>query len=340
MTHFIILAGLMALIAAALVAVPLLRSGGDRRVGIVAALCILGAAAGLYPAWSSFDWRAAAADRPAKAADVAAMLAKLEAHLAAVPDDQTGWLLLGRSYLTLERMDDALSAYRRAYALDHNADAALGLGEAQSLKAGGEITPEAGQLFEEALKLQPNNPKALLYGGFAAAARGDAALARLRWESLKALHPPQQIVAMLDTRIAELGPAGGGTASSAAGTNAAAPDSTDVAATVNIALAPQLKASMKADAPLFVFAQMPGQPGPPLAAKRLTTAAIGTQVRLTPADSMLPGRVLTKGAHVSITARVSFSGQPMPASGDLYGEVSYEIGRDGVANLLIDRVVQ
>jgi cytochrome c-type biogenesis protein CcmH len=91
---------------------------------------------------------------------------------------------------------------------------------------------------------------------------------------------------------------------------------------------------------LFVFAREPGSQGPPLAAKRLTSAAIGTQVQLSAADSMLPGRVLKSGQKVSITARVSFSGQPIPRAGDLYGELSYDVGRDGVRNLVIDRVAE
>jgi cytochrome c-type biogenesis protein CcmH len=91
---------------------------------------------------------------------------------------------------------------------------------------------------------------------------------------------------------------------------------------------------------LFVFAREPGSRGPPLAAKRLSSSAIGTQVSLSPADSMMPGRVLTGGQRVSITARVSFSGQPVPSAGDLYGELSYEVGRDGVRDLVIDRVAE
>ena len=85
-------------------------------------------------------------------------------------------------------------------------------------------------------------------------------------------------------------------------------------------LAPALKSRLKSEASLFLFAREPDGRGPPLAAKRLTSAAIGTQVHLTAADSMMPGRVLLDGKRVSITARISFSGQPIPAAGDLYGE--------------------
>ena len=107
---------------------------------------------------------------------------------------------------------------------------------------------------------------------------------------------------------------------------------------MNIRIAPAIKARLTQEAPLFLFAREPGGKGPPLAAKRLTSAAIGTQIHLSAADSMIPGRVLTKGHRVSITARVSFSGQPLPAAGDLYGELTYDVGQDGTRDLLIDRV--
>jgi cytochrome c-type biogenesis protein CcmH len=335
------------------VAVPLMRDKKNRLVGALAALLVAGAAAGLYPLWSNWDWHAQAQAQAIAAPEVAAMMAKLEQHLRDDPNDLAGWLMLGRSYTALQRLDDAVSAYDRAHQLaGNNAEAALGLGEALSLRAGGEITPPAAQLFEDAITLEPNNPKALLYGGFAAATRGDRALARSRWQALKDLHPPAQIEQMLDARIAELeaaptaagtaGAAGAappsGTNASPAGTSASAEGSAAAQVTVNIRIAPALKSRLKPEAPLFVFARDPGSQGPPLAAKRLTSAAIGTQVQLSAADSMMPGRVLVSGRRVSITARVSFSGQPTPAAGDLYGELGYDVGHDGALDLVIDRV--
>jgi cytochrome c-type biogenesis protein CcmH len=361
MNTFLVIAAVMAAIAAAAVALPLLRDRQSRRLGALLALMVIGASAGLYPLWSNWNWHAPAQSEAAAGPDVAAMVAKLEKRLQDQPNDPTGWLMLGRSYLTLNRLDEAIVAYDHAHQLDaKSADAAMGLGEAMSLRAGGDITPQAAQLFEDALGLAPGNPKALLYAGFAAAVRGDRALARTRWQALKALNPPPQIVQMLDARIAELGPpsgisaAGGaadtsppgssappaGTSTSPAGTSASTGASSAAEVTVNISIAPALKSRLVSEAPLFVFAREPGSRGPPLAAKRLTSTAIGTQVHLSQADSMLPGRVLAKGQQVSITARVSFSGQPVPSAGDLYGELSYDVGRDGVRNLVIDRVAE
>jgi cytochrome c-type biogenesis protein CcmH len=356
MTIFIVVAACMAALAAAAVAVPLCRDRQSRVAGVIAGVLVAAAAAVLYPLWSNFSWRAPV-NAQAASPDVLAMVAKLENHLREDPKDLAGWLMLGRSYAALERLDDAVVAYDHALKLDaDNAEAALGLGEAMSLRAGGNITAAAAQLFEQALRLEPENPKALLYGGFAAAVRGDYAAARTRWLALKALHPPAQIEQVLDARIAELGAAGGGPAAgvpapgmaTTAG-GAAAPDAVGAAATapapgaevtVNISIAAALKARLTREAPLFVFAREPGAQGPPLAAKRLTSAAIGTQIHLSAADSMMPGRVLLNGHQVSITARVSFSGQPLPAAGDLYGELTYDVGHDGARDLVIDRVAE
>jgi cytochrome c-type biogenesis protein CcmH len=357
MSTFIVIAAVMAAIAATAVAFPLLRSPRSRLAGALAGVLVMAAAAGLYPLWSNWNWRAAMAAKPPVDTQVLEMLAKLERHMKDAPDDIKGWLLLGQSDLALERADGAIDAYEHAHRLDpNNVVAMLGLGEALSLRAGGNVTPPAGDLFERAVALEPDNPRALLYSGFGAATRGDRTTARQRWLKLKGMHPPAEIDAMLNDRIAELGTADlesgpaaapvAGSSGPASATTAAAPPGAGAAsssaalATVNIRIAPALKSHLTSDVPLFVFAREPGGGGPPLAAKRLTSAALGSEVRLSPADSLIPGRSLVAGQKVSITARISFSGQPLPAAGDLYGELTYDVGHDGVRDLVIDQVAQ
>ncbi|MGO9036901.1 MAG: tetratricopeptide repeat protein [Steroidobacteraceae bacterium] len=337
MNTFLVVAAFMAAIAATAVALPLIRNRRSRLLGAVAGAMVIGASAVLYPLWSNWNWHATAQAQVSP--DVLAMVAKLERHLHDQPNDLAGWLMLGRSYLALERGDDAVAAYEHARGLDAgNVDALLGLGEAMSLRDGGDLTPAEAELFEKAVTLAPNNPKALLYGGFAAAARGDQAAARNRWQALKNMHPPAQIDAMLDERIAELGSAGAEPASGASPTGV--PGRPEAQATINLSIAPALKSRLTDTAQLFVFAREPGGQGPPLAAKRLASSAIGTQIHLSSADSMVAGRTMAPGQRVSIVARVSFSGQPLPAAGDLYGELTYEVGRDGARDLVIDRIAK
>ncbi len=273
MTAFLIIAVFMAAIAATAVAWPLLRKRESRLVGAAAGLLVMAAAAGLYPLWSNWNWHEAPAPEPAASPQVLAMVAELERKMQAAPNDIKGWLLLGRSDVALERVDDAVNAYQHAHRLDaDNVEALLGLGEALAMRAGGNITPAAGQLFERAVSLQPDDPRALLYSGFGAATRGDRATARKRWLALKALNPPPEIDAMLDQRIAELGTAdlaaaGGGPGATGAGSGSAgampgpATSATPAAAgqgaaaqsgaqaTVNLSISPALKSRLTAGTP-------------------------------------------------------------------------------------------
>jgi len=41
---------------------------------------------------------------------------------------------------------------------------------------------------------------------------------------------------------------------------------------------------------------------------------------------------------VSVIARISASGSPLPASGDLYGQIDYVAGKSGPRALQIDRL--
>lgn len=344
MTAFLIIAAVMTAVAAAAVAIPLTRDPRSRAIAAVAVVLMAGTAAGLYDLWSNWNWHASAATAGDVAVNpqIAAMISKLEAHMRRHPDDLSGWVMLGRSYVATGRMDEAILAYDRAQSLSggKSFDAAIGYGEALAVQAGGEITPQAAQLFEKAIALEPDNPKALLYGGFAAAVRGEDDLARKRWQTLLAMNPPEPVVKLLNARLAELPPPGAGAVAAGAGAPAGADVAGPAGATVHIRLeiAPGLKDKLRAPAALFVFAEQPGAGGPPLAVKRLTTAAIGGEVDLSAADSMVPGRAIANGEHVVLMARVSFDGQPLPASGDLYGELAYDVGSGGTARLLIDKV--
>src|SRR5271169_938844 len=116
MNTFLVIAAVMAAIAAASVALPLLRNRQSRVLGAVAGVLVMGAAAGLYPLWSNWNWHAPV--QPQANPDVLAMVTRLEKRMREQPNDLAGWLMLGRSYLALERLDDAVLAYDHAHRLD------------------------------------------------------------------------------------------------------------------------------------------------------------------------------------------------------------------------------
>jgi cytochrome c-type biogenesis protein CcmH len=102
------------------------------------------------------------------------------------------WQMLGRSREQLGQYDAAAEAYRQAYRLSGGSDLAtltsyaeaLVLADPESLRA------DAGDLFERAITLSPQDPKALWYGGLAAFSREQYALARDRWQALLDHDPP------------------------------------------------------------------------------------------------------------------------------------------------------
>lgn len=129
-------------------------------------------------------------------------------RLAMDPGHAEGWLLLARTYMRLERYDEAASAYGRAIDLmGTSADAGLfsAYGEALTLAAGGRVTEAAGQAFQAALRLDPKDPPARFYLALRKSQGGDTAGAL---DDLKALladtpedAPQRPIIA---AKIAEL----------------------------------------------------------------------------------------------------------------------------------------
>jgi cytochrome c-type biogenesis protein CcmH len=101
---------------------------------------------------------------------------------------------------------------------------------------------------------------------------------------------------------------------------------------VRVSIAPSLRAQAQGRT-LFVIARVPGE-RMPLAAARRADARLPLQVALSDADSMSPSQLLSSAPSVQIEARLSATGDAMPASGDLYGTAS--VARGGSVAVLID----
>jgi cytochrome c-type biogenesis protein CcmH len=363
MITFVLLAAVLTVAGVALVAVPLLRkkpveySPAPWAALAAAGLLAIGSTV-LYVRWTNWSWQTKVDDDSPQT-----MVARLARKLEKTPEDLNGWLMLGRSYTVLQEYQLAVRAYQRADRLagGRSADALIGEGEALVRADETELDHRAGRLFEQALALQPNDPKALFYAGAGALRQGALPVARERFAKLLALNPPDSVKPLLQRQIDAIdqqiagGPAqAGGPAATGAPAQAGAPAqgggparagqpqvaaATDPAAKVriNVLLAPGLAQSASGSSPLFVFVRDPQRPGPPLAVKRLDSHFPQT-VELTAGDSMLPGRAIAAGQKVQVVARIARSGNPVGASGDPFGESAYLVGRDGLINIVIDRV--
>ncbi len=89
---------------------------------------------------------------------------------------------------------------------------------------------------------------------------------------------------------------------------------------------------------LFIYAKAADSPGPPLAVLRMPVGDWPVSFKLDDSSAMIPERKLSQFDRVTVEARISRSGQAMPAAGDFYaaGEVLRPADRKPVA-LTIDR---
>jgi len=135
----------------------------------------------------------------------------LERRLADNPQDTNGWLLLGRSFIALERLEDAVKALSRAAELSQgNLDIMTMLGEAKVWSADGVVTPEALQLFEAVLAKRPGEPAARFYLGISRAQAGVPREALDIWTALAAETPVdaawrEDLVGLMNEAAVDLG---------------------------------------------------------------------------------------------------------------------------------------
>jgi len=122
---------------------------------------------------------------------IEALIAKVEEHIAANPDDGRGWEVLAPVYMRLGRFDDSIRAWRNAIGLNGaNADRESSLGEALVAAANGVVTAEAKSAFERAAALDKTDVKTRFYLGMAADQDGNRAQAEAIWRDLLASAPP------------------------------------------------------------------------------------------------------------------------------------------------------
>lgn len=343
MTAFIVLCALMALAGIAVVAVPLWRrrDAGHKRSTLLATgflvVLIPAIAAGLYARFSNWQWDESARLQTQDGLDINAMVAQLERKLKEDPQSVEGWLMLGRSYVTTGRHALAVDAYQHAYDLTQgsNIDAITGLAEAMVLVDEASLNGKAGQLIEQALRLQPNSPKALWYGGLAALRGEKLGLARDRFKSLLAMDPPEQVRTILEREVQDLEQQLGDPPSPA--------QASQRSIRVEVTLAPTLQQKLSEPLTLFVLAREAGQGGVPLAVVRRSSTDLPLSVQLSEADAMLPTRTLAGADKVEVVARLSKSGVPNEQPGDHFGSVTYsftEQGAQGAVKIQIDRTAQ
>jgi cytochrome c-type biogenesis protein CcmH len=167
-----------------------------RRAAALVALVLLPIGAGLLylTIGSPFQPSQPIADRrgpPSEQDDILNLVARVEARLAANPDDVRGWQVIGPVYMQLGRYDDAAKARQNVLRImGANAEREANLGEALTAASGGIVTADAKAAFERSLALDSNDYKARFFLGLAAEQDGKPDEAAAVWRDLIASAPP------------------------------------------------------------------------------------------------------------------------------------------------------
>jgi cytochrome c-type biogenesis protein CcmH len=265
-----------------------------------------------------------------------AMTAQLAARLEANPDDAEGWAMLGRAYKALGRHTDAAKALAEANQRMPGVPELL-VEYAEALaQAHGRLAGEPRRLLEQALKIAPNDPKALTLAGGAAFEAGDYQRAIGYWQSVAATVPPEsELGRALATGIER--------ARSMAGTKPApvpppqAPGEAVVRGQIKLSAA--LKERASADDTVFIFARAAEGPRMPLAVLRKQVRDLPATFELDDSMAMNPALKLSSVPRVVVTARISRSGGATPQSGDLQGESAPVTPGGKVVSITIDKVL-
>ena len=334
-----------------------------RLVGLMAAAVLVVAAAGYSLTGSP---RLALGSAPAAAANAepasphdsddmqfAAAVEKLAAKLEAQPENADGWAMLARSYSRLGRFAEAVPAYAKAVALSGN-DANLLADYADALAVNNErkIEGEPMKLVERALKLEPDNAKALALAGTAAFDRKDYAGAVRHWERLAQVAPPdEQFMSQLQGSIAEARDLGGLGPATAKPVQAATPRvataaapppaaSANTAVRGTVRLAPAMAKLAAPTDTVFIFARAAEGPRMPLAILRKQVKDLPVEFALDDSQAMSPAARLSLFPKVVISARVSKSGQAQPSAGDLSGQSTAVANNASGVGVEINEVVK
>ena len=250
-------------------------------------------------------------------AQIEHMVGGLSARLEENPDDVEGWAMLGRSYSVLDRYPEAAAAYANAVkrsppSAQLLADYANALAMAQGQRLEGE--PE--RLIAQALKLEPDNVKALMLAGSAAFEKKDFKGAIVHWERILRVVPPDaDIVELVKDGIEDARKL------AEAGTAKALTKPVAGAAVVRgtVRLADGLAGKAAPDDIVFVFARAADGARVPLAVTRVRVRDLPAPFQLDDSMGMAAGMKLSNHPRVVIVARVSRSGSPTAQPGDLEG---------------------
>jgi len=136
---------------------------------------------------------------------IEANVAKLAKRLESNPNDAQGWTMLARSYSSMEKYSEAANAYAKATELNpKDADLLAEYAFVTGMAEGKSLEGKPTEIINRALKVDPDNAKALQLAGSAAFQAKDYKKAIDYWQRvLKKVPPGSEVAETITARINE-----------------------------------------------------------------------------------------------------------------------------------------
>jgi cytochrome c-type biogenesis protein CcmH len=252
-----------------------------------------------------------------QAVQIELMVSQLEKKLADDPKNITGWMFLGRSYAAMNRLPEAKRAYLKAIQLEPSNDDLLADFADLVAFQNKSINAEAMGYIDQALKVNPKNVKAL-------ALRGSAFFDQQKF--LQAISDWNLAIQYLGTSNPDFSQ---GLKESIAQANTQIKGNSKKSEKINpqnqltgrVSIDPSLMSQVSPTDTVFIYAKASQGPKMPLAVIRLTANELPRNFELNDRQAMSPELALSQFKEFTVIARISKSANPIPQSGDLYGQI-------------------
>ncbi len=273
------------------------------------------------------------------------MIADLETRVRGNPDDGEAWMMLAGARKFRGLPAQANEAFEQALRrVPPNARLLAEFAESLAVTRDGRFDGRPVALLEQALRLDPDDPKAIALMGAAQFQLGNLQQARVHLRRLLDSMPPDQpqrealrdVLARIDAQIES--PSSPQPATSNPGKQAVQPGAEAIAGRVE--LDPALAGRASSARTLFIVARSPSGPRVPFAVLRIDNPSLPIDFQLDDSLAMDSSRRLSSAGQVIIEARLSATGNAIRQPGDLFGESPViQPGQRGV-QLRIGQVVQ
>lgn len=290
------------------------------------------------------------------ASDLSRQIQMLEDHVKQSPDNLDAWIMLSRTQAALKNWKKSSQAFAQVNRLlPNNPDVLADWADVEAASQGGDLSGKPKELIEQALKIDPKNGKALMLMGTYCFNMRDYRGAVDYWERiLPLLEQGSEEWKMVAESIEEARRAGGiSTTSQPSGMMLAVPPTVtaqnpqlaknDDGAFLegSVRLSDSLKEKLRSGDVLFIYARPVHGSKMPVAFERYAVKDWPVSFHLDDRNTMASGMTtLADTDQVIVEARISHSGNFMPASGDLQGAAAEPVkkGTRGI-EVVIDTVL-